>query len=175
PGVGEPYITLTPKVKLPRSRCSFRPDEVFAIANDPPRVVRVNRAGFASTLATLPSGFLGGIGFDRVGGFGPRLLVGATAGNRTTLWAIDCRGRSRAVVRNGPLVEGGIEVAPRTFGKFAGQLIGVDELGGNVVAFKPGGKARVVAASGLPTGGDVGVESIGFVPPRLGSRSAFLA
>src|SRR5262249_50729133 len=101
--------------------------------------------------------------------------VAATANNRTTLWGIDCRGRAREVVANGPLIEGGMEVAPKTFGRFAGQLIGVDELGGNVVAFKPSGKSSIVAASGLPTGGDVGVESLGFVPPRLGNRSAFLA
>jgi hypothetical protein len=175
PTVGEPYITLTPKVKLRRPHCSFRRDEVFALANDPPRVIRINRAGFASTFTTLPSGFLGAIGFDRVGSFGHRVLVGATANNRTTLWAIDCRGKASAVVVNGPLIEGGIEVAPRSFGRFAGQLIGVDELGGNVVAFKRNGQAGIVAASGLPTGGDIGVESVGFVPPKLGNRSAFLA
>jgi hypothetical protein len=175
PAVGEPYITLTPKVKLRRSRCSFHRDDVFAVANDPPRVVRINRAGFASTFASLPSGFLGAIGFDRVGSFGHRLLVAATANNRTTLRSIDCRGRANAVVVNGPLIEGGIEVAPRTFGRFAGQLIGVDELGGNVVAFKRNGLTATVAASGLPTGGDIGVESVGFVPPHLGNRSAFLA
>lgn len=176
PGGGEPYITLTPKVTLRRSRCSFRRDEVFAVANDPPRVIRINRAGFASTFANLPNGFLGGIGFDRVGSFGHRLLVAATANNRTTLRAIDCRGRASSVVVNGPLIEGGIEVAPRSFGRFAGQLIGVDELAGNVIAFNRNGGTATVAASGLPTGGDIGVEAVGFVPPRLGRHGAvFLA
>jgi hypothetical protein len=172
PGAGEPYIALTPNVRLPRAHCSFRRDEVFAIAAG--QVVRINRAGVSSTFASVPGPFLGGIGFDRVGTFGHRLLVISTANQRSSLYAIDCGGRVSPVVVNGPLVEGGIEVAPRSFGRFGGRLIAVDEMGGGVYAFNRNGHAARVASPGLPTGGDVGVEAIGFVPPGK-HGPAFLA
>jgi hypothetical protein len=67
-------------------------------------------------------------------------------------------------------------VAPRSFGRFAGHLIGADEHSGRVLAVSPGGRGRVVAESGLPSGGDVGVESTGFVPQGFDRRlRAFLA
>jgi hypothetical protein len=173
---GEPYITLTPKVKLRRAGCSFHRDEVFAIADDPPRVQRVTRAGFGSTFATLPGPVLGGIGFDRVGTFGHRLLVFSNANERSSLYAIDCRGVVTPVVVDGPEVEGAIEVAPRSFGRFGGRLIAPDEYTGAVYAYKSNGSVTTLAVPDLPKGGDAGVESLGFVPPGLGKHdAAFLA
>jgi hypothetical protein len=63
-------------------------------------------------------------------------------------------------------------VAPRTFGRFGGTLIAVSEVTGRIYSFGPGGRVRLVAESGLPAGGDIGVESVGFVPPKLGRRGA---
>src|SRR5262249_59551847 len=80
------------------------------------------------------------------------------------------------VAEQAPRLAGGIAVAPRSFGRFAGQLIAPDEVGGGLVAIDAGGRATTVVDSGLATGGDIGVESVGFVPTRFGARgAAFLA
>jgi hypothetical protein len=174
PASGESYIALTPKVRLPKAHCSFHRDDVFAIAN-PGGIVRVSRSGSASRFATTASQFLSAITFDRVGSFGHRLLTTGTANGQTTLYAIDCHGRVRTLTKRGPLVEGGIEVAPRGFGRLGGRLIGADEMHGPIYAFKPSGSATVVATPSLPAGGDIGVESVGFVPRLRSNGAAFLA
>jgi hypothetical protein len=174
PAVGESYIALTPRVRLRKAGCSFHRDDVFAIAN-PGAIVRISRSGSASSFAKTPSQFLSAVAFDRVGAFGHRLLAVATANGQSTLYAIDCRGRVRTLADHGPLVEGGIEVAPRSFGRFAGRLIGADETHGPIYAFKPNGTASVVATPALATGGDIGVESVGFVPRLRANGAAFLA
>lgn len=175
PSAGESYLAVTPRVRLPKSRCSFHRDEVFAIGGGPTRVVRITRRGAASDFAALPSPFLGAITFDRVGSFGHRLLVAGRANQETTLYAIDCRGRVKKIAAGGPLIEGGMQVAPASFGQLAGRLIAVDELSGRIYAFKPNGRAATVARPGLPTGGDIGVEALGFVPPLKPGGAAFLA
>jgi hypothetical protein len=71
-------------------------------------------------------------------------------------------------------VEGGIAVAPSTFGRFAGDLIASSETSGRIFAIAPQGKSELVANSQLPDGGDIGVESEGFVP-RDPRADAFLA
>jgi hypothetical protein len=63
-----------------------------------------------------------------------------------------------------PVVEGGVVVAPRGFGRFGGRLIAPDELSGRLIAVDAGGRAVELARSGLASGGDIGVESLGFVP-----------
>ena len=63
-----------------------------------------------------------------------------------------------------PVVEGGIVVAPRGFGRFGGRLIAPDELSGRLIAVDASGRAVELARSGLRAGGDIGVESLGFVP-----------
>jgi hypothetical protein len=77
---------------------------------------------------------------DDTGRFGHRLLViGAAAGGHTVISAIDCLGRVSTVgVVNVPL-EGGIAVAPSTFGAFAGELIAPDELDGSIYTESPAG------------------------------------
>jgi hypothetical protein len=66
-------------------------------------------------------------------------------------------------------------VAPRSFGKFAGDLIAPDERTGRILAFAPTGGVALVAASGLPAGGDIGVEGVGFVPPEFGRGAAYFS
>jgi hypothetical protein len=119
-------------------------------------------------------GLIDGIAFDRTGAFGHRLLVTVNAGSKTTVDAIDCHGHVTAITRRAPRVEGGIAVAPADFGRFAGDLIAPDEKGGRVFAVTPTGQSLLVAESGLPHGGDIGVESEAFVPPG-GRADAFLA
>jgi hypothetical protein len=71
-------------------------------------------------------------------------------------------------------VEGGIAIAPATFGRFAGDLIAPDEDSGRIFAITPQGTSQLVAQSGLPHGGDVGVESEAFIPAS-GPRAALVA
>jgi hypothetical protein len=80
------------------------------------------------------------------------------------------------LTRTAPRLEGGIAVAPASFGSYAGQLIAADENSGRVIAIDGRGAARTIADSGLPTGGDIGIESAGFVPSGLGPAGmAYLA
>jgi hypothetical protein len=133
----------------------------------------VDRNGRSHPFGSLPAGtFPSGIAIDRVGSFGYRLLVTATASGKTALHAFDCRGRDRVIAAGAPSVEGGLAFAPRTFGRFGGALIAPDEVSGRIYAFGPGGRTRLVVESGLPAGGDVGVEAVGFVPPSLGRKGA---
>jgi hypothetical protein len=172
PVAAETYVALAPSRRLPGAKCSFKRDDVFAIDPAVPGVVRIDGRGKAQLFARLPGGtFTAGITFDQVGRFGKRLLVTGVVGQVTHLYAIDCRGQARVAV-DGPPVEGGITVAPRGFGRFGGDLIAVNETTGRIVAFGADGHARLVAESGLPAGGDTGVEGVGFVPPRLGARGA---
>jgi hypothetical protein len=132
PFSGEAYIALAPEVRLRKAGCSFHRDDVFAIGDQPDRIIRVNRNGRASNFVNLPSPFLSAIAFDRVGSFGHRLLVTGTANGQSTLYAIDCRGRAKVLASGAPLVEGGMAVAPRSFGRFGGRLIAVDEFSGRI-------------------------------------------
>jgi hypothetical protein len=80
------------------------------------------------------------------------------------VYALDCAGTVSVIASHAPAVEGGIAVAPTSFGGFGGDLIAPDENSGQIWAISPDGKASVVARSGLPSGPDIGVESAGFVP-----------
>jgi hypothetical protein len=174
----EPYIALSPGNAVPGAGCRFPRDGVYALEpQGRPGVIAVNAAGHARRLVDLPgAGLLSGIAFDATGRFGHRLLVTAVKSGRTTVFAVDCRGRASTITRAAPVVEGGIVVAPRSFGPFAGQLIAPDERSGRILAIAPSGRASLVANSGIPRGADVGVESAGFVPPRFGlGWSAYLA
>jgi hypothetical protein len=168
PGGEEPYIALSP------GGC-FGARTVYAIRLTRARgVVAIDPAGHVRPLAAInAAGLIDGITFDSTGSFGHRLLVTVNAGARTTVDAIDCRGRVTTITRAAPRLEGGIAVAPPTFGAFAGSLIAPSETTGQIWAISPGGRTALVAKSGLPHGGDIGVESEGFVP--RGSRDALLA
>ncbi len=165
---GEPYIALAHggcfgagtvyALKL------SRPQGVFAIA--PHKAVRV--------LATLAApGLANGIAFDTTGRFGYRLLVTVSGGGRTTVYAITCGGHVSTVTTSAPTVEGGMVVAPAGFGRFGGDLIAPDELSGKIYAITPTGRPRLLAVSDLPRGQDIGVESLGFLPPGSGPYEVF--
>ena len=168
PGL-EPYIALSSGQRVAKAGCRFAPNTLFALRlNHGDGVTVVDARGRARRFARLSSrGLEDGIAFDTTGRFGHRLLVATSLKGVTTVAAIDCRGRVTVLTRNAPRVEGGIAVAPKAFGRFGGDLIGPDELSGNIYALTPTGHATVVARSGLPHGQDVGVESGGFVPARF--------
>jgi hypothetical protein len=170
PAGEEPYIALSTGRKLPGAGCSFGADVLYVLRlGNAPGVTAVNETGHVRSFVSLPTrGLLNGIAFDTTGRFGMRLLATATAGTSTTVFAIDCHRRVSVLTRRAPKVEGGIAVAPPTFGRFAGDLIAPDENSGRIYAIAPDGIGRLVARSGLPRGGDVGVESAGFVPPGFG-------
>jgi hypothetical protein len=175
---GEPYLTVASNVTDPSRHCSFGMDEIFALEPGArPEVIVISGTGQARPFAGLPPGeSLGGIAFDGTGRFGHRLLVTSGHGGRTTVYAIDCTGTPSAIATNGPPVEGGIAVAPLTFGGFGGDLIAPNETSGLVYAFRPDGSTVTLAVSHLPSGGDIGVESAGFVPPGFTARqNAYLA
>jgi hypothetical protein len=156
---GEPYITES-------SGGCFGNQTVYALwLAARPAVVAVTPRAVRRLVRIRTPGLLDGITFDRAGSFGHRLLVTITAaGGKTTVDAIGCHGKITTVTRNAPRLEGGMAVAPRTFGRFAGDLIAPSEDLGKVFAITPHGKSLLVARSGLPRGRDIGVESEGFVP-----------
>ncbi|HYZ29573.1 MAG TPA: hypothetical protein VE570_10985 [Thermoleophilaceae bacterium] len=175
----EPYIALSPGQAVRGAGCRFPRDDVYALEpkGRRPGVIAVNRAGHPRRLVDLRGvGLLTGITFDTTGRFGHRLLVTASESRVTSVFAVDCRGRARTITRAAPALEGGIVVAPPSFGRFAGQLIAPDELSGRIRAIAPSGRASVVADSGIAHGGDIGVESAGFVPRGFGPGwSAYVA
>jgi hypothetical protein len=162
PGL-EAYIALSP------GGC-FGRDSIYAIALSAPRgITAVSAQGHGRHFATIGArGLINGIAF----GSG-RLWVTVNHRKTTTVDAIDCHGRVTTITDRAPRVEGGIAVAPLSFGRFGGDLIAPDEIGGNIYAITPSGRTVLVARSGLPHGPDTGVESEAFVPP--GRHEALLA
>ncbi len=175
----EPYLALTSGVPVRGDRCSFTADTAFAIQPGArPGIIMISTRGRARLFASLPAGrALSGIAFDGTGRFGHRLLVTAGSDGRTTVFGIGCDGRVSTVAAGGPPVEGGIVVAPASFGKFGGDLIAPSETSGRVYAVSPAGEFVTLIRSGLPAGGDIGVESAGFAPSGApsGAVSAYLA
>jgi hypothetical protein len=171
----EPYLATVASVPIAGEQCSFVKDTAFAIQPGAlPEVIMISPQGTSRTFAVLPPGrSLNGIAFDGTGRFGHRLLITARWRGHTTVFGIGCDGQWSVVADNGPLVEGGIVVAPATFGKYGGDLIAPDEGTGRVYAVTPSGAVVTLAQSALPAGGDIGVESAGFVP--AGATTAYLA
>jgi hypothetical protein len=173
----EPYIAVAgPGQRVPGADCSFPRDTVYAI--EPAgrtRVLAVSPAGRVTPLARIRGvKTLNGIVFDTVGRFGGRLLIlGLTADGHGAVVSVDCRGRTLELTHAAPHLEGGPAVAPEAFGAFAGDLLAPDEVDGRLLAIGPDGGVRDVVALNQPAGGDIGVESLGFVPS--GSAAAYLA
>jgi hypothetical protein len=86
---------------------------------------------------------------------------------------VDCRGGVTSIGTVATNLEGGMVVAPRTFGAFGGQLIVANEGDGSIYAVSSQGQLSTVIASGVPAGPDIGVESLGFVPRT--NATAYLA
>jgi hypothetical protein len=161
----EPYIAMSAGKPATGLGCSFGKDATYALEpNGSPGVISIDQQGQARRFASLPAVRPDGIAFDDVGRFGYRLLVTATARGGTTVFGVDCAGRVTTIASHAPRVEGGIAVAPLSFGSFGGDLIAPDETSGRVWAIGPSGKTRLIARSPLPAGGDIGVESAAFVP-----------
>jgi hypothetical protein len=177
PGL-EAYIAISPGLSDDNGSCVFARDAVAALdlTSSPPGITLISPTGGLSHLADITgvSGLFG-ITFDATGQFGHRILVvGSVPGGRTQISAIDCLGRVSTIgVVDVPL-EGGIAVAPPTFGTFAGQLIAPNELDASIYAVSPAGRLSTVAKSGLPFGQDIGVESLGFVP-AAGPAAAYMS
>ena len=159
PGGVEPYIALSP------GGC-YGTESVYAIRLVSGRgVVSIAPDGHERRVAPIRApGLIDGIAFDTTGAFDHRLLITINAGSRTTVDAIDCAGGVHIITRSAPRVEGGIAVAPTSFGPFAGDLIASSETAGRIYAITPAGSTHVVAGSGLPHGPDTGVESEAFIP-----------
>ena len=173
----EPYLALAgAQQRVAAARCTFAHDTVYAIEPAGRHwVLAIAAGGHVHALAAVPHvTSLNGIAFDTTGRFGGRLLVvGLTGRGRGVLASVDCRGQVRTLTRSAPHLEGGIVVAPGGFGAFGGNLIAADEVEGRLLALAPDGSVRDVVDPGQPKGGDIGVESLGIVPPAR--ASAFLA
>lgn len=161
----EPYLALSAGGKVASAGCSFQPDDVYVVQQGPHDLLRIDAGGKSHPFARVDGvESLNGITFDTVGRFGHRLLVLGANHGLTVVAAIDCRGQVEHLTDAAPAMEGGIAVAPAEFGSFGGDLIAADELRGVIRAVRPDGSTAVVAQSGLPVGGDIGVEGVGFVP-----------
>jgi hypothetical protein len=176
PGGEEPYIARSAGTRTRGVGCTFGKDALYALRLAKGTGVTVITAGGrAERFARIDGqGLESGIAFDDTGRFGHRLLLTRTSGSNTTVFAVDCRGAVTTITNDGPRVEGGIAVAPATFGRFGGDLIAADEYSGRIYAIGPHGHSAVVADSGLPHGADVGVESAGFVPAGFGGHDMAL-
>jgi len=174
----EPYIALTGNERVAGTSCSFGAGTIFALEpSGNTGVIKIGTDGRATRFASLPAkGLLTGIAFDSTGDFGHDLLVAHRAPSGvTTLLAFDCTGHARTITNKAPALEGGMIVAPASFGRYGGDLIAPNERNGLVYAIRPDGTVATLATSGLPHGGDVGVEAQGFVPPGFGSAAAYLS
>jgi hypothetical protein len=173
----EPYIARADGHAVVGAGCAFVEDTIYALEpSSAPSVIRIDTSGQERRIARLPAGSPKGIAFDNVGRFGHELLVVEVVGNHSTVLAIDCNGRVTTIAASAPVVEGGIAVAPDTFGAFGGDLIAPDELTGIIWAIDPTGRATRVVQSSLAHGQDIGVESEGFVPSGFTNQwSAYVA
>ncbi|HEX9098140.1 MAG TPA: hypothetical protein VF956_01480 [Candidatus Dormibacteraeota bacterium] len=164
----EAYMTVSPRAHVVGANCDFVPDETFLLRlHVPLGIERVDAPGENTGSFANISGVtsLNGIVFDTTGFFDHRLLVSGPANGKSVIAAIDCNGTVQVITRSAPVLEGGLAVAPLGFGAFGGALIAPDELSGNIYAITADGSVSTVATPLLPTGADIGVESLGFVPP----------
>ncbi len=170
----EPYIAVADGGPVAGSRCSFGAGTIFALQPGAhPGIIVIGADGLARRFASLPAGDSPtGIAFDSSGRFGHRLLVTVRGHASGAVLTIGCHGGIGTVAAHAPVVEGGIAVAPMSFGRYGGDLVAANESSGRVYAVSPGGSVTTLAVSGLPHGGDIGVESAGFVPPGFGAGDA---
>ena len=170
----EPYIAVTGNDPVAAGQCPFPAKRSLPSSRaQTPGVILIDAQGQARRFAGLPRGVTpNGIAFDGVGRFQHRLLVTARSHAGTDLFAVDCNAGVSVIASRGTAVEGGIVVAPRSFGRFGGDLIAPDETTGRLFAFQPDGSAPTLADSALASGGDIGVGGEGFVPPRFSRAGA---
>jgi hypothetical protein len=172
----EAYLAVSPAQHVASAGCDFMRDDVYILRlHAPIGITRVSAAGDASgPFDNVALAALNGIAFDTAGLFDHRLLVTGPLNGKTEVVAIDCTGAGQVITKTAPVVEGGLAVAPSSFGAFGGDLIAPDELSGVIWAVAPDGSASQVVSSGLPKGGDIGVESVAFVPGGFTGRGGFV-
>ena len=169
----ESYIAASAGMNVDGAGCSFARDDVWAIhPTGPSEVDELAQSKTKVAISGVES--LNGIVFDTSGAFGHRLLVTGPKKGKTVVIAIDCKGGEQVITSSAPAVEGGLAVAPASFRLFPGGLIAPDENSGKIWAIKPDGSSVLIYDSSggsamagvdpLPKGGDLGVESAGFVP-----------
>ncbi len=163
----EAYIALSPGLHVSSADCDFARDDLFVLRPGKPiGITRVDPSGYATNFADIGGiDSLNGIVFDTVGRFDHRLLVTGPHNQHSIVLAVDCKGGIALVADAAPPLEGGLALAPVGFGTHAGELIAPDENSGAMLAISAGGQSSLLVASGIAHGGDIGVESAGFVPP----------
>jgi len=163
----EAYLAVSPGQHVATSGCDFSRDDIFILRlHTPIGITRVFASGDESgSFVNIAMPGLNGIAFDSTGSFDHRLLATGPVNGKTEVVAIDCTGAVQVITKTAPASEGGLAVAPSSFGSFGGSLIAPDELSGVIWAIAPDGTSKQVVNSGLPKGGDIGVESVAFVPP----------
>ncbi len=151
-----------------RGSCRFGHGAIYVLdPRSPKQVLEIDQnSGEPRPFATVPGvDSLNGIAFDGTGAFGNHpLLVTGPSGTHSVVGAIDCHGTVTTIAASAPRMEGGISVAPKTFGSHGGELIAVDEIGGDVIGVTSGGTVATLVNLPQPKGQDMGVESTGFVP-----------
>jgi hypothetical protein len=175
-GGAEAYIDVSPGLRVAGSGCAFARDDIFAIRPSTPLgITRVDAAGHRWNFVDITGvDTLNGIVFDRVGRFDHRLLVTGPHNGHTTVIAIDCNGAIVTITDSAAPVEGGLAVAPSTFGAHGGELIAPDENSGMVWTINASGRSELLVASGIAHGGDIGVESAGFIPSGFTGGGGFV-
>lgn len=171
----EAYLAVSSGQDVSNAGCFFPISDAFILRlHAPTGVTRVSRNGDETvSFANVAIPGLNGIAFDTVGAFDHRLLVSGSAGGKSQVVAIDCAGKVQMITTSAPAFEGGLDVAPMTFGSFGGWLVAPDELSGVIWAIAPDGSVKKLVDSGLPKGGDIGVESLAFVPPGFTARGGY--
>lgn len=167
------HIAMAPGLDVPGAGCRFEADDVYALQPGPPQtVVRISAGGRPSPfIEPPPTDRLTGIAFDATGRFGNQLLVAGRRGERTVLFSVDCRGRLRTLTQDAPPMSGGMAVAPQMFGNHGGDLVGADEVSGDLVFIRYDGTNGILVNPGLPTGPGTGPASVGFLPPGFIGRA----
>jgi len=128
----EPYITIAGNERVAGTRCSFRSGMIFALQpGGRPGIIVIGTDGRARRLASLAATLTPtGITFDSTGHFGHKLVVTARNHASTAVLAIDCAGGVHTITTQAPPTEGGIAVAPASFGRYGGDLIAPNETSG---------------------------------------------
>ena len=142
-----------------------------------PGIILIGADGQARRFASLPATLTPtGITFDATGHFGYKLLVTASSHAETTVLAIDCAGGVRAITSQARPWRAASRWRPRRSAVTAATSSPLGETSGHVFAIGPDGSVVTLVVSGLPHGGDIGVESAGFAPPGFGlGGAAYLA
>ena len=169
-GAAGSHIAMAPGRDVTGAGCRFEDGEIYATEQG--GISRVALDGRSSGFVELPAvDRLTGIAFDIDGRFGNQLLVTGRKAGRTVLFSIDCRGRLNTLTENAPPMEGGMAVAPQMFGGHGGDLLGADEVSGDVIFIRYDGTSGVLIRPDLPAGAGTGVRSVGFTAPGFIGRA----